>query len=628
MLTYETKNKISDLLIAISDGERQIEVVRQILAEQEEFEPYAAFRRIDRQRNGLIGVNQLQMFFADNKVDRSEKAINAFIHKYDSNRDGYLNYNEFLIAVLPMDNPTLRTLATQRPNYDVARDEYLPNDVEYALLKVLEREITFYTNLDYQKFQLINRSDYNNVDGFNAIDRYRTGKVDYESLKMFFRHQASFPYDEELIAILRRIDKDDDGIIRYDEYAEAIEPVDMTLKDTIKPTSVRYSSPLKRSSPRKIARSDVPAEKSPVKKSISPIKIQYPHSKSSPLKVNPSSPLTRSMLTTSPLRNTVSPLKKVASPSNNLSNSLLISPNRKLETSQLNKSTNIFQSPIKKIEEDIYTQKLMKSLDRPEKKEYFSPEKKAGVFSIDKSSISSEKTASFSTEKELPQSPEKKLSQSPEKKTRSPEKKAQSPTKLNASPSRLKRFDENPENYALILAFKQFLILDRDLELGKQDLSLRTDFNLIDFFRVFDIDGKGALTTSEFDYGMRIFGYYPNKEDLYLFFRRFDRDIDGKLRFSDFSEAFTPMQVEYASLLNNRTPLNIDKDVDDTFSPETRRLITKLFKLHLENETETESSRQRLNKRISFNVHDAFNYIDVNQDGYLTPEEVTELCYN
>ena len=505
MLTYETKNKICDLLIAISDGERQIEVVRQILAEQIEFEPYAAFRRIDRQRKGLIGVFELQMFFADNKVHRSEKAIITFIRKYDSNKDGYLNYNEFLIAILPMDNPSLRTRATQRPNYDVARDEYLPNDVEYALLKVLEREITFYTDLDYHKFQLINRYDYNNVDGFNAIDRYRTGKVDYDILKMFFKHQASFPYDEELIAILRRLDKDDDGLIRYDEYAEAVEPADITLKDTIKPTLVRYSSPLKRSSPRKIARSDVPAEKSPLRKSASPIK-----STTSPLKTNLASPLTRAMSTTSPLRKATSPLAKASSPSNKLSNSL-ISPN----SSQLNRSMNVFQSPIKKSEEDIYNQKLMKSSERPlvksinspEKKSSYSPEKRPSISSEIKPSYSPEKRPSISSEIKSPYSPEKrpsisseikpsyspekrpsisseiKPSYSPEKRPSiSSEKKTQSPTKLNSSPSRLRKMEENPENDFLISIFKQFLLLDRVLELGKQDLSLRTDFNLIDFF--------------------------------------------------------------------------------------------------------------------------------------------------
>ena len=98
--------------------------------------------------------------------------------------------------------------------------------------------------------------------------------------------------------------------------------------------------------------------------------------------------------------------------------------------------------------------------------------------------------------------------------------------------------------------------------------------------------------------------------------------MDSKLRFSDFSEAFTPKQIEYASLLNNRTPLNIDKNVADIFSFETKKLITKVLKLHLDNEIETEASRQKLNRRVLFNIHEAFNFIDVNQDGYLTPDEV------
>jgi len=45
---------------------------------------------------------------------------------------------------------------------------------------------------------------------------------------------------------------------------------------------------------------------------------------------------------------------------------------------------------------------------------------------------------------------------------------------------------------------------------------------------------------------MKSFGIFANKEELYLLTRRFDRDTDGKLKFSDLVEAFTPKQNEYS----------------------------------------------------------------------------------
>ena len=139
MLSYETRNRLADTLLGISDGERQIEIVRQILCEQVDFEPYAAFKRIDRPRKGALDALDVVRFLEDNKVHYSENNCQAFIRRYDADNDGLLTYNEFLSAVLPQDNPTLRTIAAQRPNYDVAEDQLLSYDVEYSLAKVIDR---------------------------------------------------------------------------------------------------------------------------------------------------------------------------------------------------------------------------------------------------------------------------------------------------------------------------------------------------------------------------------------------------------------------------------------------------------------------------------------------------------
>lgn len=39
-----------------------------------------------------------------------------------------------------------------------------------------------------------------------------------------------------------------------------------------------------------------------------------------------------------------------------------------------------------------------------------------------------------------------------------------------------------------------------------------------------------------------------------LFYLRYDRDNDGLLKFSDFSELLTPVSAEYSVLSKSRTP--------------------------------------------------------------------------
>lgn len=44
MLTVETSTRLAELFWAIIDGERQVEIIRQVLAEQALFSPNVAFQ--------------------------------------------------------------------------------------------------------------------------------------------------------------------------------------------------------------------------------------------------------------------------------------------------------------------------------------------------------------------------------------------------------------------------------------------------------------------------------------------------------------------------------------------------------------------------------------------------------
>ncbi len=62
MIGYETERLVADLLLAIKDGEIAIERARQSLTMNSGFSPYAAFQRIDRDRNRTISAYEVLNF--------------------------------------------------------------------------------------------------------------------------------------------------------------------------------------------------------------------------------------------------------------------------------------------------------------------------------------------------------------------------------------------------------------------------------------------------------------------------------------------------------------------------------------------------------------------------------------
>ncbi len=106
----------------------------------------------------------------------------------------------------------------------------------------------------------------------------------------------------------------------------------------------------------------------------------------------------------------------------------------------------------------------------------------------------------------------------------------------------------------LIEVFKHQIALERDAERQRQELSLCSDFNLMDLFKFFDVNCTGSISEHDLELGLREFRVSTSAKDIALFFRHFDVDCDKRLKFTEFIAALTPKQSEYSAVLHNRTP--------------------------------------------------------------------------
>ena len=102
MLSVETRQTLKSLLVAIGEGEMTIEKQRKALGRIVKFEPYSAFQRIDRNRNGFIDSMDVLKFLRDNEFNEETEADTYYLLKFfDVDEDEKLNYTEFLTMVLP-----------------------------------------------------------------------------------------------------------------------------------------------------------------------------------------------------------------------------------------------------------------------------------------------------------------------------------------------------------------------------------------------------------------------------------------------------------------------------------------------------------------------------------------------
>ena len=112
-------------------------------------------------------------------------------------------------------------------------------------------------------------------------------------------------------------------------------------------------------------------------------------------------------------------------------------------------------------------------------------------------------------------------------------------------------------NSDIARVLKEIINIDRDIESIKQMLSLKTDFNLEDCFRLFDVRDHSSLNLRAVEETFTFFQIYPRREELQMLMLHFDKDADGELNWNEFSKIFLPRDKNYSSLLSKRQSMFI-----------------------------------------------------------------------
>lgn len=95
MISESTKLIFCELFISLARGEKKIEVVRQVLCEIPNFEPYSAFKRLAISQKNYLTAEDIMIFLNENDIFFPEDVIHdTFVAHYDSDGDGKLCYAE------------------------------------------------------------------------------------------------------------------------------------------------------------------------------------------------------------------------------------------------------------------------------------------------------------------------------------------------------------------------------------------------------------------------------------------------------------------------------------------------------------------------------------------------------
>ncbi|KAL8274286.1 hypothetical protein Esti_001797 [Eimeria stiedai] len=161
---------------------------------------------------------------------------------------------------------------------------------------------------------------------------------------------------------------------------------------------------------------------------------------------------------------------------------------------------------------------------------------------------------------------------------------------------------------------------ERRLECLREKLALKPDFNLLQFWGLFDTEGRGYAAATHVRDAFNAIGLNISLSQALLFARKLNSDAEPRIRYADMARAFLPTKTRYAEAMINRISNGSHKcrTPQRHLAPETLDIVAAIFDMTLTSEEQAELSRHRMCFK---DLYSAFQDLDRDGDGYITAAE-------
>ena len=209
--------KVGTLLSTLSEAEKDIDISRQILNENFDFEPYLIFTYLDRENKNKITIDDIIYYLNLKNIYVSKEEANKIISFYDEDKDNQLSYMEFIYLI--QSSKHIINVNGNLYNRKVYENKKISQNVEYSFIQLLDKELSLVRRI----FSLINeiksQGDYDIEKLFNLMKIYTN--ITAEGIDKFFTEILQKPINRQsnfIRNIIKRIDINNDGRIDLNEF--------------------------------------------------------------------------------------------------------------------------------------------------------------------------------------------------------------------------------------------------------------------------------------------------------------------------------------------------------------------------------------------------------------------------
>ena len=629
MLSREIQSKLSDIFISLAEAERDVEITRQVITENKDYNSYQIFCYLDSDKKNFVEELDIINYLKSKNIFLTEIEAKFVILFYDKNLDTNLNYEEFL-------NMIESKLSIKKEQKDLTGP--LSFSIDYALTKLLEKEIIHAREILKLLADVRGFSDFDIHTIFHYIKNNNMNCIISQNINKFLnKNYASF-IDQDIDLIFKRLDFNKDNVIDLCEFHIFFGfpncgyncPFEICQNCGIECCqSCRIEGPCYVH--RYVNKKDLNYMQKRVYRTYYTQFQNRENEINSPIQNSDDKMINSNGFSSEGDNQYNNDIQKI---SNNLT--LKLSPKREYapfevclnsnfdeNIDDINKENNNNINYINNINNKSYKDTNNCNKNNSINNFKNTPNTLQQNFVTNKNEIdnmnNSDNNININNKERYIINDEQIENNTNNKKL------IKSYDMLKNIKNENKDVNKNKNEYEenqFIEYLKQAMLHESKIEQLKINLSLRSDFNWEQVFRIFELEGRGFLSKEDLIIGFNKFGIYPKDSDISLILKRYDLKKEGFISYPNFFDLIVPFS-KYHRIMVDKRKINEENVLfsPNDFSRETLDCIRNLFVSIFNGEFILNKMKESFTSlKIKFN--DIFQLMDPIESGYLGEKEL------
>ena len=655
MLSREIQSKISEIFISIAETERDIEITRQVLTENKDYNSYQIFCYLDSDKKNYVEELDIMNYLKSKSIFLTEIEVKLVILYYDKDLDTNLNYDEFI-------NLIESKLSLKKEQKELTGP--LSFSIDYALTKLLEKEIIHARKIlkllvdarGFSDFDIHNIFHFIKYNNMNCI-------IPQNLIKFLNKNYASF-IDQDIDLIFKRIDFNKDNAIDLCEFHIFFGFPNCGYNcpfERCKNCGIECCQTCRIDGPCYVHKYVNKKDENYMQKRVYRTYYTQFQNKEKDKEIN------------SPNQNTCDNFMMnsngFSSGSENQYNNAIqkISPNLTIKLSpkreyapfevclnsnfysdsinvDINKENN---NNIQNINSNSYTnnfyyknnymnntKNIADTLQQnfESKKEIITKQFNDNISNSEPNINMNNKEKYSNSDQNININIKEKYNNNDEIIENNTDINAKTNKKIinsyeilknnqNDNKNRIKNKNEYEENQ-FIDYLREAMLHESKIEQLKINLSLRSDFNWEEVFRIFELEGRGFLSKEDLTIGFNKFGIYPKDSDISLLLKRYDLKKEGFISYPDFFDLIVPFS-KYHRIMVDKRKINGESNLfnPNEFSRETLDSMRKVFVSIFNGEFILNKMRESFTS-LKMKFNDIFQLMVPTGNGFLGEKEL------